>query len=286
MNQYASAETIPNPEFVKLKDIASRLVDDVLGVSAIPEWVRNIRREYGRFQSAQKSAVVDGMETQNLTYMSGISEVAGKLKKLLVWQSKAKAEGENVQRMVNWYVSVLSELAPVAAIVADLKGKAVKRQPKAPEDKVAKYVAPMASVESGKVMLAALTEMSRRVFDELKASLVEYYTEQAHRMNVMTADEQRRHIGYDIFKIGIWERVGEDIWVSAYPYRYHKLGLKGNYQSEIAKTAEQQAKDIQNGFVVKNAAKMGSLLDGKQSRAGLDGKPGHFVGTGDSRGSI
>lgn len=277
LNEFGSADAIPNPTFVALKDVASAVVNDILGVSALPEWTYAVRREYlsgAAYQGRTTNDVMVGMDTQNLTYMSGISEVTGKYKKTLVWAGKAKGGPEDVQRFVNFYVSVLAELVPVAAVIESLKSKVFKRQPKAPEDKVAKYMAPMASKASGKLILDALTEMSKRIYDGVKAALIDEYTEQAKLLNIASIEDQQKNVSMDVFKLDMWDKVGDPIDVRMNGYlrrRCYKYELNGKSTAAIASLAKSQADDMQKEFTVKNASKLASILDKKPMP--LNGNP-------------
>jgi hypothetical protein len=262
VNQYVPAAGIPNPEFESVKQSVNAAIDRLRMDK--PEWVMEIVR------ADRSSDLINKFYYD--AFPAYINQVPGKLKLSLTLQKKATTATE--QRLFQWLVPILQELDPLAKAMDLLKAKIQKRQPKAAEDKVAKYVAPMGSMASGKLILDALTEMSQRIYDGVKNSLIEYYTDTARNMDGLSVQEQQRYLSHDVFKMSMWDPTGAEEWVvssGGYKSRRRKMALKNTFATVIADKAKQEADDMQKTFTVKNASKLVSILDAKQ--APLAGKP-------------
>lgn len=244
LNQYQSGD-VPNPVFLAIKDKANRFADLATKFPA---------RVY---------AVVRGNRDIN-TYDFNVSStfvVPGKLKKAEAALKNAKTDAEKV--FFGWLVPVLRELVPLAAVMDDMKGRAVKRQPKAPEDAHQKYVAPMASRASGKLVIDALTTMSQAIYDDFAKAVTNFLVAEAESLNEMDFKAQSNSRNEVLQMHAIWS--GRDFYTKT-PARLVK-----SYKVALTKEGKKAADDMQQTFVIKNAKKLGSILDAKQSP--LRGEP-------------
>jgi hypothetical protein len=245
LNQYATGD-VPNPVFINIKDTANRFVDLATKFPA---------RIY---------AIVRG-NTAIDTYDYSVSSthvVPGKLKKV----QSALAKGPSAAtEFYKWLEPILVELAPVAAAVENMKGRIVKRQPKAAEDMHAKYVAPLASRESGKLVVDALTKMSQAIYDDFATAVFDFYVREAESLNGMTYDEQHKSKN-DVLQLhAIWN--AGDFYTTP---RKPKTLMK-NFKDTLRKEAKKAADEMQQTFVYKNAKKLASIMDAK--KAGLETRP-------------
>lgn len=249
LNKYATGD-VPNPSFQDAKHYANRTAD------------------YATKFPAYVYAVVRGnrdIDTYDFSIMS-LHVVPGKLKKAQARLAKASTEAEKV--FFGWLVPVLTELLPIANAMENMKGRIVKRQAKAPEDTHAKYVAPMMRQESGKLVIDALTEITKRLYDDFARDVTQYLVNMAEEYAGLTYDEQeKRRVNNPILTFGIWEK--QDFYSS----RHNKtpMRLVRNFRSILEKKGIEAANDMQESFVYKNAKKLANIIEVKSSP--LVGRP-------------
>lgn len=140
LRTYWGKPEIPNATYKEMKDRINALVE--ASMKGYIDVVRTLCPVHN------SEAWKECMWTVNDSGYVMLHQVLGKLKKLKALKLKF-VESEQYRE---WVMSRLELWAPVAVEMERLKGVCVKRQPKAAEDKVEKYVAPMVSKASGKVM--------------------------------------------------------------------------------------------------------------------------------------
>jgi hypothetical protein len=243
LNQYQTGD-VPNPVFVGIKDIANRFAD--------------IATKY----PVHIYAIIRGNRDID-TYDYNVSStyvVPGKLKKV---QAALAKEPTSATPFFKWLEPILRELAPVAAAVEDMKARVVKRQPKAPEDAQQKYVAPMMSMASGKLVVDALTKMSQAIYDDFAKAVYNFLVSQAEHLNTLDFKAQMDSRNELLSLRSIW---ADRNYATKTPAR-----LKPNYKAQLVKEGKDAADDMQKAFVLKNAKKLGSIMDAK--RVGLKAEP-------------
>jgi hypothetical protein len=245
LNQYKSGD-VPNPV---VNDIKYRINNVVERAQSYPASIYAVVRGNHDISGYDSTAMY-------------ANQVPGKLKKAEAALAKASTAAEKT--FYGWLVPVLRELAPLNDALENLKSRAVKRQPKAPEDLHAKYVAPMASRESGKLVLDALKKMSQAIYDDFAKAYTAELTAQAEALNQMTFDEQRKSRNV-LLSLNMWD--GYDFGKRT-PAR-----LKPTYKARLTTEGKQAADDMQQNFVTKNAKKLASIIERKAKQAGLASEP-------------
>ena len=284
LNKYRTGG-VPNPVFVEIKDAVNRFID-VAGEHA-QSWYEARRRysdrvapkfdhlpEHDRFNAMMAAA----RDTKPGTFWSEMgltysNQVVGKRKKTEADLKKFGTDPD-AKVLIAQQLAVLKELEPMALALEDMKTRIVKRQPKAPEDGKVKYLAPMMSNKSGKIIVDALTEITNTIYDDFAAGVTAWLVKDAQALAAMDPAAQRK-ARMVIATFGIWERSLNG------PMR-----LKDDYVAVLTAEGKTSAKQMQDTFIVKNAKKLGSILDKKSSA--LTGNPeilrarasqgGHFEG--------
>lgn len=258
LNQYATGD-VPNPVFGDIKSLANDLVDKATSSydanPTLHERIVNMTPNgFTQFDSHQYS----------LMYTN---QVAGKLK--LAEKNRKSTTVAVEKEYLDWMLPILRELKPLADFVDGMKARVVKRQPKPKEDEYQKYVAPLASRASSKLVIEALQDITAKIFKQFETEVAKWMTTEAERMAAMSADDQQKMRQNSMWSLRIWEWASESNTVKA--KREKGRVLKAGYRKEIEAEATSQAEYIQQQFVIKNAKKLGSILDAK--KAGLTGKP-------------
>ena len=287
LNKYRTGG-VPNPVFVEIKDAVNRFID-VAGEHA-QSWYEARRRysdrvapkfdhlpEHDRFNAMMAAA----RDTKPGTFWSEMgltysNQVVGKRKKTEADLKKFGTDPD-AKVLIAQQLAVLKELEPMALALEDMKTRIVKRQPKAPEDRREKYLAPMASRASGELIVAALTEITTRIYDDFAAGVTQGLVAAADKYVAMTPEERRKS------QLAIRDY---RIWVDRVSPR-DPLQLKPDFEKILTEAGKAQAKDMQEKFLLKNAMKLDSILEKKKSP--LKGKPmivsaeagrgGHFEGS-------
>lgn len=243
INSTRASGEIPNPVYVNIKDLANRLIEDTLKK---PEWIYE--------KVFRNEAVRGGFTLWDLD--GGIpyaNTIAGKLKNA----NKAKATSEADRIFLDWFKPLLAELLPLAEGIVELKGKAVKRTVKTPEQKAAEkqaFIAPMAKFESGVIVRAALTQMSDDLKGGYAKSLAQYFYETAatfEALDVKAQKEQRRAYQAVLMISAAWAHTGWN----------EPAKLTPKAKAAFAKEADKQADDMQAAFVYKNSKKLVAILE-------------------------
>lgn len=253
LNKYRSGD-VPNPRYLELKDKVNRFVEDAMDLR---EPILDIWRE---------AAYISGWDSGVVYGISGAHELLVKLKR--VEQELAKNPSGPVRQILEWAVTLMRELKPVAEAVADMKTRAVKRKAAAPVDGRQKYVAPMMRGESGRLVIEALTDITNAIYTEFAEKVTASYIRDAERY--LAADMDGRRKSQSIIKtMPIWERTTQ--YAKSNQERHDALQLKPNYKAVLAVEGEKAAKFMQEQFVIKNAKKLANIIDKKTSP--LVGKP-------------
>ncbi len=247
---------VPNPKFVSAKADANYLVDRLRDR---PEWVWDI------FRAARDS----GQAYWDLydVFPNYINDVPRKLK-MAEQQLQAFRDKEYIVQQLNWAIPIMKELVPISTAIADMKARAVKRQPKAPEDATSKYVAPMVSNAAGKLVMDVLTTLTDQTRTELEAMIATSFINAMEVFAAKDAKEQRmvlrQHYPEVLRLHKAWNpdttRVGH-------------YTLSSTYQDVARAAAVEQAKFIQDQFVIKNAKKLKSIIDRKTQQSAMKGAP-------------
>ncbi len=286
LNQYESGP-IPNAEFIAVKDDVNRLIDySYFGVldNVSDESMTRIRQNWSNY------AGIDDYNTSTPAHIPGkLKKAEAEAKK---WANNASAKADVYTEFFGNVIPKMKELLPLVAAIESLKGRAVKRQPKekdTPASLRAKYVAPMASKESGKLVVDALTELS----DKLKVTYATWIFEDSMRRakEFASKDAQGQHDSQNSFSDlmsihDAWDEstlkrgwnTGEDVIGKDYNGRprkgkWHVYKLASGHEAAFKKAADQAAQSMQDQFVVKNAQKLDSIVDRKAKQSTLKEAP-------------
>lgn len=240
LNKYATGD-VPNPVVKDIKDLANRFFENALNK---PEHV------YAIIRATRNFSLEDGI-SEGLPYSNTI---AGRLKRAIAGRNKNT--NPEFAPYYDWAVAILTELEPVAQMVESIKTRAVKRQPKPVEDRHEKYVAPMAKFESGQVILAALRKMTDAMKDDYARSVTEYYTDVVEAYAKLSYDEQQKQYRNTANQFRVWNHGDGSRW-------HQPKTLVANYRAILKAEGERAAKDMQEGFIYKNAKKLRSIAETK-----------------------
>jgi hypothetical protein len=246
LTQYATGD-VPNPIFNDIKDLANRIVDESTSSYDVNDamhtrFVNMVPNAFQQFDSSQYSP-------------SYTNQVAGKLK--LAEKNRVSTKIEVEKEYLDWLLPVLRELNIIAVAVEDMKGRAVKRQPKAKEDAHEKYVTPLASKESGKLVIDALTKMTASMYDEFAKSVSNWMIGEAERLAKLDvkAQDASRH---ELLQYGSHLFEAPDRWTAK--------TLVKNYKKICIDKGIEAADFMQKQFVIKNAQKLASIMDAKKAK--------------------
>ena len=229
----------------------------------MPEWVYQMNRDI-RGQNA-------GMGVDWMYLIDGIAyphTIPGKLKKAIAARSKFQSD-PNAKKYFDYFIPIMTELSVLSVRNELLKARAVKRQPKPVEDRQAKFIAPMSSTESLKLVLKVLTDVTTQLRGRYEDGLTEMWTEDAEEMNAWTPEKQyldrhsMRSVNAQIWSMRIWEESTE--WGTSpktgLQVKMRCQKLMADYKATIRKEAEKHAKFMQEEFLFKNSAKLRSIID-------------------------
>lgn len=232
LTTYWGAAEIPNVEFQTLKGDASATLESVMS------GYRNFNP--GGFGAVGFDEFWKIVELKPMY----IHEVPGKLKRVKAFTATTR----NGQEFVQWMSDVLTVWLPVAVELDRLKGCVVKRTAKPKVNDREAFVVPMMSKASGQLVLNALTEITKRLYTDFEQAIHQHYVGMVEHNMAMYQKNPNTRIMHELH---VFERRGRD-WQ-----------LVANYRDVLAKQAKRDADDMQTAFVVKNAKKLGSILDGK-----------------------
>jgi hypothetical protein len=234
---------VPNPVFKGMKFTFSAVLRYA---TRVPEEVLVVLRQNHQWPS------------WDYKVMAG-NHIAGKLRKAEV----AKQDTPQTQAYLPWFIKVCRELLVLHNALEQIKTGVFKRQPKAPEDVKAKYIAPMAKLESGRAVTKVFKLLTDTIKMEYAAAVAKLLVKQAEDIHAMQdGDEQRKQYQRtDAYRMDIW----------LVNPRNRKRSLVANYKSRIQKAAEAAADAMQEQFLVKNTRKLVSILE--QKNVPLDGDP-------------
>ncbi len=188
--------------------------------------------------------------------------------------------------IVDLYVPFLREVAPLAEVMADLKGKVVKRVPKTDEEKRReRFVPPPPSSDA----VAQVQKILEGIADRAYQELVKNFTTYNNRLydgfvRARTAAEADKTLNKP------W-RFNPEVYSDTYSVYWHftdkqtylaTSGRKGQMDSisagliagveslpesearaALARKADEDAKEIRDSFVVKNLKKLASIIEAK-----------------------
>lgn len=274
LNKYGPDGTLSNAAYKELNDYASRLVDySYFGVirNISPESMDKVRQNWAAYND------LDEFHTSTLVH------VEGKLKKAEAAVSKYK-DDPIWQEFLKSVIAKMKEFLPIAQGVVALKSRIVKRQPKEKETAEtlkAKYVAPMASKEAGKIIVDALSELGEKMRVAYEKDLFERFMARAKEFAVLEAQQQSdsRNKYADLLSFHeVWDRTPEYVTVKNFrgkeeKVRWYHHKMSTNASDILQKIAAQAAQDMKDQFVVKNAKKLDSIVDRKSHKSTLTGPP-------------
>ena len=244
------AGSIPNPAFQDAKDTLNRAIDRAWDQIAA-EYV------YGRFQT-----LPDAVKTfWHLFNTPQLHTVPGYLK---------RAEKAFLNHPLRGAViALLTEVAPLAALMADLKTKVVKREIKPSEPRQPGYHPPVVVGEAQKQVVALLETVTGKSYEALKATLVDHY--QGLLTGYLEAQERatKRLTPHDHFvrrERQIPDYEARDI-VESVTDSDGRGPFQAKPRTEVKKILEQKATDVadeyRNAFVHKNFIKIASVIEAK-----------------------
>lgn len=245
LNAALAAGSIPNPEYVWVKDTANWLIE---GALKTPEHVLDtaLRGNVGRTFTLHD--LYGGIVYANT--------LPGRLKKA----ETATPQSDADKTFLAWLVPVLRELLPLANAVVSLKDKAVKRQPKTAEQKAAekqRYIAPMAKLESGQAVTKVLTDLTNELKGDYAKAVAGWFVTDAEAyaaLDAKTQRDKRPYYGSVLGISGVWKRTDN---------YYDAMTLTPTYKAACTKEAARVADDMQQQFVYKNSKKLVSILETK-----------------------
>lgn len=232
---------VPNPRFKEMKRTFGAILDYA---TRTPEEVLVVLRQNHQWPS------------WDYDVMAG-NHIAGKLRKA----EAAKQDTPQAKAYLPWLIKVCRELLVLHEALEQIKSGVFKRQPKAPEDVKAKYIAPMAKMESGRAVTKVFKLLTDTIKVEYAAAVAKLLVKQAEDIHALDADEQKKHARTDVYRMDIW----------LVNPRNRKRSLVGNYKTRIQKAADSAADAMQEQFLVKNTRKLVSILE--QKNVPLDGDP-------------
>ncbi len=249
---------IKNPDYIAAKDSLNRCVEqavDHLRDTLFYPVIWAIENHQERFASPVMK-FDQAVDTVGLY----INAVPGRLK-------KAKTAPGNDTPYAKAMIVLLTELEPLAKMMADLKTKVVKRQPKPVEERKPGYRPPQTVGEAQKLVVALLESVTEQAYNEMVSRITAGYTEALqefmraakdatsrnftpHRYFVM---DRGRFPDYESFHIvdKVVENDG-DTWKQV-----------RNAREIIAAEAVKVADDYRTHFVHKNFRKIASIIDAK-----------------------
>lgn len=250
LNAYATGE-VPNPRYLELKDIANRFAE---AVTDIPPSLYELYHA----QRARTGTPPDWIEHGRVY---AVHTVFGKLKKAQAAQ-RAESSPEGKQ-FFNWIIPILTELAPLAAALDDMKKRAVKRVTKTGDEKKAEkssYVKAFASNEATQAVYNGLKNLTDQLLPAYSAGLQKWWVELAKKYNAMTPQERKNQAKQNRFQVPfiatlpIWDRTG---------YSTGAVTLKKNYTTILKEQADTAGKQMQEEFLYKNVSKLKSIVEAK-----------------------
>lgn len=201
-------------------------------------------------------------DAQELVHFSYINYVPGKLKKAEALAKKTK--NSDVRTLLDWALPILRELAPIATFVESAKKRAVKRVVKSAEEREEekRYKPPVSSRESVHQVTAVLTKLTDALKLDYAKSVTEWLISEAERWNRLTEQERKDEVKRNKFRRP--QIASERIWKLERPWdSYDNARLDGNYKSVLEASGKRAADDMQRAFLVKNVAKLVSILEKK-----------------------
>lgn len=188
--------------------------------------------------------------------------------------------------IVDFYVPFLREIAPLAEVMADLKGKVVKRIPKTEEERrQERFVPPTPSSDAVAQVQGILEGIADRAYQELLAGFIKYNNrvyddfvrsrEEAKSDRTMNKPRRFDPMVYDDSYSVYWHFTDQDTYraTSGRKGMVDSIGLgliqpverlpEPEARAALAKEAEISAKEIRDSFVVKNLKKLASIVEAK-----------------------
>ena len=158
------------------------------------------------------------------------------------------------------------EIAPVAAALNGLKDKIVKRQPKAPEDVTAKYLAPRASDSAAKLVQDALLQVVADTYDRLLANITagyEGYVTTYLKLRAEALAKNPKLTGYRLSPYKLFCPYVQQAKHIASLATDSASELYPDWQARVAKEAKKDADFLRDQFVIKNLRKLDSIVEAK-----------------------
>lgn len=242
INVALAAGSIENARFIDLKSAFSGMLDNV---------------ERGARQSDSSLGPVLSWAYHNDVSFYQPGHAAGKLK--MVQKILKKDPNDQNAKM---YADFVTEIATLQAAMEKIKGTAVKRQPAAPEDVKAKYIAPMASSAAGKLVLDTLKELTEQikieyvdhVFVTISNILEHYLSLKGDRRALRDYASLNRQIVYGLSsKVFETENNGDPI------------EFKPSWKVSVRAEAKKAGDFMQEEFMFKNAKKLAKIVELKSN---------------------
>jgi hypothetical protein len=262
---------IANIDHKNAKDVLGRVVDDVW-TKAVTDTVRGTA--YTTMTEAERKLY---FEITSAPYMHLVNS---KLK--LIEKSGVTAEFATKAK------TFLTEIKPIADAVVHLKDKVQKRQPKAPEDIKARYLAPIAGMEAIMEVRRVLLDVTEEQYEDLKSYFAKTKNNKLDALIKLTdklrdtcpnGKVPREHEAYQAFKTlnerhtdlkmalprDAYEPVDAKAARRADYHEYPAIQRSADADASILKSATKDADFAREEFIYKNLKKLESVIDAKKN---------------------
>lgn len=283
LDEATAAGVIANVDYKDLKDIATRFIDRVLNLlrdasrGDQPYWEMSdeAKAEYDVFNN------VGGIYSGLPAFVSSGFKKLDRMPKGLANVAKVR--------------TFLTEIEPVAKMLADLKGKVVKKQAKPAEENDPRYIPPMMPAAAVKIVRDVMEKLVEAEFEAMQAQFRETYYGYLNNFTTWVVNETKwladhgkeptisAYYGFlnDMFKkthcaSSRFHDPDEDkvilATVALEKNRWNQpvaqvvdgtVKLVENHDGVIAAMAMKEATYIRDCFVAKNVRKLASIVDAK-----------------------
>jgi hypothetical protein len=285
---YHAEGAIPNPRFVEIKDDLNRQFDTLYDNIKEEYYYPIFRGSHGNDPDLDAGIQADDQKVRDLS-MFDLHKAPAYLKRAEAMTGKLRLE--SMQKFVDASLPFLREASVAAALVKDLKGMAVKRQPKPEEDRRAKYDAPRAGKEAIQQVKAVLEQVTQDARDELESAFIKRSEQQLARYlkinEQLVADGKKPESPHDVFisnkrilrQPGLSEAVmklisslrpDEDAYQTVslvvkeeWSGRERVYVVRDDKDETFKADAKKMADAIRDSFVYKNLEKLDSIIEAK-----------------------
>lgn len=258
-----AAGSIPNPAFVEAKDMISRMVDEA--------WSDLYSTVNAGSYHTQPTHIREWLGKHPFPYI-GVSRFGAALEKWL----KDRPVDANLDGFVQQGVVMMREVKALGALLDEMKGKAVKRQPKAEGEAEARFKAPPVSTEATRQVKTMLETLVNGQFEALVAAFETRYRNEIARF-VKVRDEKLAEIAASdkpkrIYPLSFYARQNSGVNMNflskvldtVADYREITPVVRDDAEQITAATARADAEEVREFFVAKNLRKIVSIIEAKE----------------------